>query len=240
MKEDRDLLFLSHCNSGDLKRLVDLMTHDKDGKMRYAEQLTNTDAYIYCYPNRLQMMWRDIANELQRFGGNTLMNVCRGGGVRYREILNDVCRKMQVYYTGRESTAYLEEKLLQKMCVSAVNGMSEDELRVMAEDLEMPTKNPRRYAIVAAVQLAIRRGGALFTRIAVYITRMMARMLLGRGAAMVGSNVISRAVGIAGGPVGWAISAGWIIYDVTSPAYRVTVPCVMQVACMRMQQMYNV
>ena len=35
MKEDRDLLFLSHCNSGDLKRLVDLMTHDKDVMVRY-------------------------------------------------------------------------------------------------------------------------------------------------------------------------------------------------------------
>lgn len=238
MKEDRDLLFLSHCKNSDLKRLVDLMTHDKDGKVRYAEQLTNTDAYIYCYPNRLQMIWKDIANELQRFGGNTLMNVCRGGGVCYREILNDVCRKMKVYYTGRESTAYLEEKLLQKMCASAVDNMTEEELRSMAAELEMPSKDPKRYAMVAAMQLAIRKGGALFARIAVYITKMVARMLLGRGAVAVSGNVITKAVGIAGGPIGWAISAGWVIYDVTSPAYRVTVPCVMQVACMRMQQSY--
>ena len=36
MKEDRDLLFLSHCNSGDLKRLVDSMTYHKDVMVRYA------------------------------------------------------------------------------------------------------------------------------------------------------------------------------------------------------------
>ena len=235
MKKDKDLMFLARCKNSDLKRLVDIMTFDRDGKVRYAEQLTNSDAYIYCYPNRLQMMWQDIANELQRFGGNTLMNLYRGSGVRYREILNDVCRKMKVYYTGRESTAQLEEKLLQKMCLTAVNDMSEEELRTMTEELDMPTKNPKRYAMVAAMQLAIRKGGALFTRIAVYITRIIARMLLGRGAVMVGSNTISKAIGIAGGPVGWAISAGWMIYDIASPAYRVTIPCVMQIACMRMQ-----
>lgn len=235
MKKDKDLKFLASCSNHDLKRLVDIMTHDKDGKVRYAEQLTNSDAYIYCYPNHLQMMWKDIANELQRFGGNTLMNVCRGGGVRYREILNDICRKMNVYYTGHESTAHLEEKLLQKMCLTAVNDMSEEELRAMADELQMSTKNPKRYAMVAAMQLAIRRGGALFTRIATYITKIITRMILGRGAVVVGSNTISKAVGIAGGPIGWTISVGWMIYDITSPAYRVTIPCVMQVACMRMQ-----
>jgi uncharacterized protein YaaW (UPF0174 family) len=235
MKKDKDLMFLSRCKNSDLKRLVDIMTFDRDGKVRYAEQLTNSDAYIYCYPNRLQMMWKDIANELQRFGGNTLMNIYRGGGVQYREILNDVCRKMKVYYTGHESTAHLEEKLLQKMCLTAVDNMSEEELRAMTEELEMPTKNPKRYAMVAAMQLAIRKGGALFTRIVTYITRIIAQMLLGRGAVMVGSNTISKAIGVAGGPVGWAISAGWMIYDITSPAYRVTIPCVMQIACMRMQ-----
>lgn len=235
MKEDKDLVFLARCKNSDLKRLVDIMTYDRDGKVRYAEQLTNSDAYIYCYPNRLQMMWKDIANELQRFGGNTLMNIYRGGGVKYREILNDVCRKMKVYYTGRESTSCLEEKFLQKMCLTAVNEMSEEELRAMAEDLEMPTKNPRRYAMVAAMQLAIRKGGVLFTRIVVYITRIIVQMLLGRSAVMVGGNTIGKAIGIAGGPVGWAISAGWMIYDITSPAYRVTILCVMQIACMRMQ-----
>ena len=237
MKNDKDLMFLARCKNNDLKRLVDIMTFDRDGKVRYAEQLTNSDAYIYCYPNRLQMMWQEIADELQRFGGNTLMNVCRGSGVRYREILNDVCRKMEVYHTGRESTAYLEEKLLQKMCLTAVDNMSEEDLRAMTEELDMPTKNPKRYAMVAAMQLAIRKGGALFARIAAYITKVIARMLLGRGVVMVGSNTISKAIGIAGGPIGWAISVGWMIYDITSPAYRVTIPCVMQVACMRMQLM---
>ena len=80
MKEDRDLQFLASCKSEDLKTLVDMMTYDKDGGIRLSEQLTDTDAYLRYYPDRLPCMWQEIANELQRFGGNTLVNICRRGG----------------------------------------------------------------------------------------------------------------------------------------------------------------
>jgi len=86
MKEDRDLSFLAYCKNEDLKTLVDMLTHDTNGEVRISEQLTNTDAYLYCYPYRLSMMWQEIANELQRFGGNTLANLYRRNGVCYKEI----------------------------------------------------------------------------------------------------------------------------------------------------------
>lgn len=98
MKEDRDLLFLQQAKNEDLKVLVDILTHDTDGEVRISERLTNTDAYLYCYPNCLNRMWKEIAGELQRFGGNTLMNLYRGKGVAYREIVEDVCRKMNVFF----------------------------------------------------------------------------------------------------------------------------------------------
>ena len=37
------------------------------------------------------------------------------------------------------------------------------------------------------------------------------------------------------GPVGWAITAAWTAYDVAGPAYRVTIPAVIQVAFLRQQ-----
>ena len=59
MKEDRDLSFLAYCKNEDLKTLVDMLTHDTNGEVRISEQLTNTDAYLYCYPYRLSMMWQE-------------------------------------------------------------------------------------------------------------------------------------------------------------------------------------
>ena len=90
--------------------------------------------------------------------------------------------------------------------------------------------------LVAAIQMAIRRGGVLLSSIAVYITNMISRMLIGRSALLIGGNVLNKTIGILSGPLGWGITAGWVVYDLSSPAYRVTVPSVIQVACMRMQQ----
>ena len=135
MKEDRDLQFLASCKSEDLKTLVDMMTSDKDGNVRLSEQLTNTDAYLRYYPDRLPCMWQEIANELQRFGGNTIVNVFRKGGVCYREILQDVCRKMEVWFSDLEETAEIERRLLEKVCMETVRRMPEEELRQMAEQL---------------------------------------------------------------------------------------------------------
>jgi len=42
-----------------------------------------------------------------------------------------------------------------------------------------------------------------------------------------------RGIGIALGPIGWAITAVWTFADLSSPAYRVTVPAVIQIAYMR-------
>lgn len=200
------------------------------------EQLTNTDAYLYCYPYRLNMMWQEIAGELQRFGGNTIANFCRKEGVKYREILLDVCKKLEVYFRNYESTEVIERHLLEKVCMDSVETMSEEELRKMVQELNIPTKNPRKYVIVAALQMAIRHGGILFSRIAVYIARLISRMLIGRSALLIGGNVLNKVLGALAGPLGWTITAGWTIYDLSSPAYRVTIPGVIQVACMRMQQ----
>lgn len=86
---------------------------------------------------------------------------------------------------------------------------------------------------VLALQAAIKKGGVLFTRLALYITQIISRMLLGRGLSFLGANAISR---VLGGPVGWAITIVWSVADLASPAYRVAIPAVLQVSCMRMHQ----
>lgn len=235
MKEDRDLFFLADCKNEDLKTLVDIMTHDKDGNVRFTEELTITEAYLQCYPHNLRNMWRNIADELQHFGGNTIVNVCRREGVSYRTILEDVCMKMKVYFSDFDETEVLEKSLLKKLCSDVVNKMSDAELREMCDSLEIPTKSPKKYMIAAAIQMAIRRGGAMLAHITIYISRMITEVVLGRGAMIVGANFLNKAFGFFTGPVGWLIAAGWAIYDLASPAYRVTVPCVVQIACMRMQ-----
>jgi hypothetical protein len=48
-----------------------------------------------------------------------------------------------------------------------------------------------------------------------------------------------RGINIALGPIGWAVTALWTLADLASPAYRVTVPCVVQIAYIRRQLIAN-
>ena len=87
---DSDLEFLKEIKSEDL---VYCLTHDKDGEVRYTEELTRSDDYKAYHPEHNQY-WESIAAEIQCFGANSLVTMLRGGkGVEYKEVLTDVCDK---------------------------------------------------------------------------------------------------------------------------------------------------
>lgn len=238
MRYDKDLQFLAECRNEDLKTLADYLMHDAKGEIRMAEQLTDTDAYLCNYPDNMRNMWREVANELQRYGGNTIVNCCRGCGVPYREIVRDVCGKMWVDYSEHESIEAVEERLLRKMFADVVGRMDTRELRELAEALEIPVKDLRKQCTLAAVQLLKRKGGEVFaSKIALFTVNMVSSMMLGRGLRFASRNTLGEVASVFSGPFGWVLTAGWTAYDLSSPAYRVTIPCVIQIAYMR--SVYN-
>ena len=90
---DKDLEFLKELSSPELDELVKILTHDKDGKVRFTEELTNNDLYKKHYPDHKEYT-ELILEEFQKFGGNSILNIFRGGGVLYNEILRDVAKKI--------------------------------------------------------------------------------------------------------------------------------------------------
>src|SRR5688572_12409185 len=100
---DPDLEFLKDCANDDLDILVTYLIGPEDNR-RLTEDLSLTDEFRQHHPDH-QKYWSLIAAELQLFGGNTLANVLRGGeGVVYKEVLCDVCDKMEVNYNKNAST----------------------------------------------------------------------------------------------------------------------------------------
>ena len=87
-----------------------------------------------------------------------------------------------------------------------------------------------------SIMMAIRHNTYLFAQLVNYVTMRIAHLLLGRGVLMVGMNTFGRYVGMATGPIGWALLAGWTISDIASPAYRVMIPAVIMIASMRFRQ----
>lgn len=232
-REDKDLKFLVNADDDDLKILVDYLIHDKDGDLRLTEELTNNPNYKE-NPDHPSAYWKDIAAELQCYGANTFATILRGGeGVLYREILCDVCDKMKVNYNSKSSVDLIEMNLLQKILIDSVEKMDNEQMKALVRSLDINLNHLTKQAVIAAIQGLILKGGFTPYKLAVIVANAVAKALLGRGVALAGNAALVKALAAFAGPIGWALNGLWIAVDVAGPAYRVTVPAVVQVAYMR-------
>lgn len=235
MKPDFDLQFLQYCENEDLRILCDILMYDNVGKIRMSEDISNSDEYLASYPDNMVGMWKKIAFELQRFGGNSILNAFRNGcGPAYEKIVYDVCKCMKVDSIDKHDTAEeMEWKLLVAVSKKAIGQMTENEIRSIMIECGIEGYDYTKVGLLAAImalQIVNRR---LFIIVINSVMKLASQILIGRGVMMVGIGVLSRGVGVLCGPIGWALLCGWTVWNFMGPAYRVTIPAVIQVAYMR-------
>lgn len=237
---DSDLEFLAELDSEDLNDLVYCLTHDKDGKVRYTEGLTGTDEYKEYNPNHRQY-WQLIAVEIQCFGANTFATLIRGGeGVLYREVLMDVCNKLKVNYNKNASVEKIENHLLMKILEDALEKMSPEELQELARTVGLENLSGVTPEIMVGVfQAVFKAGGFKSYQLTLIIVNAVMKALFGRGLSLAGNAALTRIMSILTGPIGWAITGVWTAIDIAGPAYRVTIPAVIQVAVLRQKYLYD-
>lgn len=95
------------------------------------------------------------------------------------------------------------------------------------------TTNFTAEGITLALQIAIRQSGFMAYKIALIVANAIAKAILGRGLSLAANAGIARTIGIFAGPIGWLITGLWVAVDIAGPAYRVTIPTVIQVAFLR-------
>jgi len=237
MRPDFDLQFLANCENNDLRTLCDILMYNNNGEIRFSESLANTDSYISCYPNNMKGMWKDLASEVQNYGGNTVLNFFRNGqGPRYEGIVYDVCKKMGVKGITKHDTAEdMEEKLLIMVSSKAIGEMSEEQVRSIMDECGIIGYAYSRAGLVAALIALQVINKRLFIIVIHSVMRMLSEILLTRGIVIIGVSSLSRSLGILLGPIGWIMLTGWTLWDLMGPAYRVTVPAVVQIAYMRVK-----
>lgn len=103
------------------------------------------------------------------------------------------------------------------------------------ETLELKTTDFSRQAVAAALQSGVGLSGFVAYRVAVVVANAVTQQLLGRGLAFRANQALVRGIGALAGPVGWALNGTWTLFAVAGPAYRVTIPSVIQVAFLRLQ-----
>lgn len=230
---NQDLLdLLRRGDPDDLALLVDYITDNGEGRIslasdtcRFLTHARETGDYSGLIPEL-------IAREIRSFGGNTILNLFRSGeGVPYREVVVDVAEHLKAIVADEDSIETLEIKILGRLTEHAWQRMSDDEKRELGSNLGV--RDGVGPAALAAILAAVRLGGPASYRMAMLAANAVARSLAGRGLSIAANAGLTRTIGVLAGPLGWVVTAVWAAFDLASPAYRVTVPCVIQLAYMR-------
>jgi uncharacterized protein YaaW (UPF0174 family) len=229
---------LKSCSNEDLDPLVGYLlnaaTNSLDTNEYFKSNRPNHSNYVL-----------ELVEEIQTFGGNTIANLFRGGGVYYDEILDDVCSKSGVKDYEGGSVAQRELKLLAKILEQTLENMAPEERRKTEEQLrEAFQKSGGAHADHGAgvpVALLLAQGGVQVAGFAAYqmaviVANAVAKMVLGRGLTLVGNAALTRVIGLVAGPIGIALTALWTVIDIAGPAFRVTLPCVCHVAYLRLKK----
>lgn len=237
LPNDYELDFLKTCSQEELAPLVGaiLGTDDKgniDRSGRFSSQLDKKPAFVTHYPDHTKYV-DEIIEEIQKFGGNTLVNTFRGMGVSYHEVLCDVADKMKAPCKKTQSTELVEAHLLAKVLEDAWEKMSEEDRRMLLDEAgKVWGLKVGGFAAGALIKI-FRAGGFTSYRIAVVIANAVAKAILGHGLKFAGNIYLTRLLAVLAGPVGWIITGVWTAFDFASPAYRVTIPACIYIAALR-------
>lgn len=174
------MAFLKRLSSNDLKDLFDAFVYDEDGALRMNEKLTNSTEYKRCgsdyakYPRR-------IAEELQRYGGNTFINFFRNEGVLYKKILCDACDHLKVSYNEKSNTSWIEQNMLSKLLKGSLEKMSGREIKELGHELGMTNIDKvigeNKQVLIASTLTLFKAGGSHSYALAIAVADAMVKKL---------------------------------------------------------------
>lgn len=174
-----------------------------------------------------------IDKELREFGGNTFINLFRGEGPDYEEIVTDVANKFSINTKGL-SIPEVEERICCVILQKAIESMSEDERREFYKTISIePGTNLVGEALTAALIAIFRAGGFKSYQLVVIIVHAVWKFIFGKGLPFVATPIITKTLAILTGPIGWIITGIWTALDLAGPAFRITIPAVLYVAMLR-------
>ncbi|CAN0639715.1 hypothetical protein WK39_10650 [Burkholderia cepacia] len=188
----------------------------------------------------------DIAREIRLFGGNSFANALRGGeGAAYQGLVIDAAKHLKVDVEGWESAPSVETQILRKLFLNAFDAMPDDKRRTTLSHIGLSGLAESGRAEIAAALREAPAHGEIRMRVAAFVAESTASSVLGRGLAVAGGAGVGAAM-LASGALAAAatvvvpFSLVYSAMALAAPAYRVFVPCVVQVAYIREKARYTI
>jgi uncharacterized protein YaaW (UPF0174 family) len=231
IEDDPDLVpLLRQASNEELAPLVKYIT-EKGG---FSSDLQNTQCYIQNSPDH-RMYADDIAAELQRFGANTIATRLRKGrGRTYRAILIDAARKSDIRARQKDKTEDIELRIIHAFLGRAWQKMPERQHQELIDSIRVePSSGVKAAGATGSFQALVQAGGFGPYELAVIAANGVAKLLLGHGLSLPANAALTKSLSIFAGPLGIVFSALWLGLLAAGPAYRVIMPCILQVALIR-------
>jgi len=229
-ESDADLVpLLRKCKNEDLDPLVQYILQ----KGWLSSELELTEVYEKNQPNHMAYA-DEISSEIQRFGGHTFANWFRlGEGASYKSIVCAVAKRFKVNFNENRKIEVIEEQILLKILEKAWEKMTDAEKAELLKASGAKGAKIGKEFPVVALQAIFKAGGFKSYQIMLIVANAVWKFIFGKG-LLIGTNAaLCRWAAVLTGPIGWAITAIWTLFDLGSPAYRVTIPCVIHIAMLR-------
>ena len=192
--------------------------------------------------------WERIAEELQLFGGNTIVNIFRKGtGVLYREIVLDVAKHIKASINKNDIIENIEDAIATKLTLDLLEKMSEEQIKEFFEEITLMNENimyfyavydekivaeykdvPWRVSSPFIVDKIFKIGKFTSYKMTLRIVNLIWKNLFGREVSF-----IAKRSGIIVGEYLFLGMAGPILIELAGPAKRITVPAVLLISCLR-------
>lgn len=206
---------LLNADKGDIDLLIDYVTNT--GKLGFSMsdsvKTVLQDAKRHDVPDEETL--RLLVRELQHFGGNTFVNLFRRNGVGYNEIVDDVASHLKIKAPISSTVEEKEALIIDCVFTSSWKKMSDDERSQILRDMGINGS--------ASMDIPVWQRAAL-------VANSLAQTTAGKVLPLIAGLGIGRVLGVLTGPVGLAITGLYTAYDISNPAFRVTLPCVVQIA----------
>lgn len=211
---------LLNADKGDIDLLIDYVTNT--GKFGFSMsdnvKAVLQDAKRQDIPDEETL--RLLVRELQHFGGNTFVNLFRRNGVSYSEIVDDVASHLKMKVPAAASVEEKEALIINCVFTSSWKKMSDDERRQIMRDMGINGS--------ASMDIPVWQRAAL-------VANGLAQTTAGKVLPLIAGLGIGRVLVVLTGPVGLAITGLYAAYGISNPAFRVTLPCVVQIAWIRLK-----